>query len=549
MHKAFDTRRYLTNFDSRRAANIVTDCLVIGSGVAGSRAAIEAASHCDVILMCKGGFRDSNTSYAQGGIAVAKTDESSIEAHIADTMKAGCGLNDRDAVRLLVTEGPARLREMLEWGIRFDHKAGELALGLEGGHSVHRIVHARGDETGRELVRTLELRVREARNLRIFENCFLIDFLVDGEACVGAVTFHEKHRHQLIWAKQVVLATGGCGQVWRETTNPPGATGDGLAAAFRAGVTLRDMEMVQFHPTTLYVAGAARALISEAVRGEGAHLVDRAGHRFMREHHPDGELAPRDVVSRTIHEHLVRTHAPCVFLDVRHIANFGGRFPNIARLCADFQIDVERDLIPVRPSAHYLVGGVIADVEGKTTLAGLWCCGESASTGVHGANRLASNSLLEGLVFGKICGERAGQLSAKQVGAAKVGSLQSELSESPRTPLDVRDVQNSLRSMMTRNLGIVRHADALRETNEILDFWGHYTLDKIFDEPASWEVQNELTLSRVIGMSALERDESLGVHFRSDENFGDGKLNARQMYHTTVVRDEAGTKAGRVAAK
>jgi L-aspartate oxidase len=511
MTNRLETRRYLTNFDAVHTSHIVTDCLVIGSGVAGARAAIEAAKFCHVILLCKGTFADSNTFHAQGGIAVAKDDTTSFDSHFEDTMRVGCGLNDPRAVRKLIAEGPARIAELIEWGIEFDREAGELAYGLEGGHSVHRIVHAHGDETGRELGRVLLRRVKSTRRLRVFENCFLIDLLTDDNCCLGAITYHEEFGHQLIWAKQTVLATGGCGQIWRETTNPLVTTGDGLAAAIRAGAVLRDMEMMQFHPTTLYVAGAGRALISEAVRGEGAFLVDREGLRFMREVHPDAELAPRDVVSRAIHDRLAATHSSCAFLDVRHITNFATRFPGITKLCADFQIDVTRDLIPVRPS-------------------------EVASNGVHGANRLASNSLLEGLVFGKIVGETAGQLADGARTVPEIAPLSSHIPTSARTPLDIVDVNNSLRSLMTRNVGVVRSGDRLRETVEILDFWGHYTLDKTFDSPQGWELQNKLTVAKACAASALDRNESIGVHFRSDAP-KDSSLSMPNMYHTLISRN------------
>ncbi|MDO8630939.1 MAG: FAD-dependent oxidoreductase, partial [Phycisphaerales bacterium] len=282
MAGSYDTRRYLTNFDSHRTGNLFTDVLVIGSGVAGARSAVEAAQYGQVVLLCKGNFDESATCHAQGGIAVAKKgDSNDIRVHYADTMRVGCGLNRPEAVERLVNDGPARIDELIEWGIEFDCVDGRIALTREGGHSINRIVHAHGDQTGRELVRTLKLRVFETPQVRVFEHCFLLDFLTLDGRCIGAATFHPRYGHQLIWAKQTILASGGCGQVWRETTNPPTATGDGCAAAFRAGATLADMEFMQFHPTTLYVAGAGRALISEAVRGEGARLVDRSGDRFM----------------------------------------------------------------------------------------------------------------------------------------------------------------------------------------------------------------------------------------------------------------------------
>ena len=543
MSGPFDSRRYLTNFDSHRTGNLFSDVLVIGSGVGGSRAAIEAAKHGPVVLLCKSEFDESATRYAQGGIAVARQDDpGDLRVHVEDTIRVGCGLNRSEAVERLVSEGPSRIGELIEWGIEFDRVDGRLALAREGGHSVQRIVHAKGDQTGRELVQTLRHRVFDTPQLRVFEQCFFLDFLTLDGRCVGASTFHPRYGHQLIWARQTILASGGCGQVWRETTNPATATGDGMAAAFRAGAALADMEFMQFHPTTLYVAGAGRALISEAVRGEGAYLVDRSGRRFMAEYHPDAELAPRDVVSRAIHHHLMETRANCVYLDVRHLKNFGDRFPHIAGLCADFQIDVTHELIPVRPSAHYMIGGVSVALDGSTSMEGLLACGEAACTGVHGANRMASNSLLEGLVFGAIAGRTAGSRAASMPNSVgSRGHLVSEIAPSSRTSLDLSDIRNSLASVMWRNLGIVRREDRLRETGEILDFWGRFTLDKTLDDVPGWEVQNKLTVAWLIAVSALERSDSIGVHFRSDAPPEPSPV----PYHVTIQRDPRRTCAKR----
>lgn len=516
MQATLDTRRYLTNFDSRRISHILTDVLVIGSGVAGMRAAIEAARFGEVVLLCKDEFGESATRYAQGGIAAARDDGPDAQRHFEDTLRAGAGVNRPEVVRKLVDDGPARVAELIEWGIQLDRVGAGLALTKEGGHSVHRIVHALGDQTGRELVRTLRERVGEDPNIRVFEYCFLIDFVTEDGICRGAISHHPTHGHQLIWARRTILASGGCGQIWRETTNPPGSTGDGIAAAFRAGAKLCNMELMQFHPTTLYVAGAGRTLISEAVRGEGAYLVDKQGRRFLFDHHKDGELAPRDVVSRAIHEHLTKTRSNAVYLDTRHLKNFAERFPGIERLCRDFQIDTTKDLIPVRPSAHYLIGGVDVDIDTATSVDGLLCCGEASCTGVHGANRMASNSLLEGLVFGRVAGLRAGRESRDANGKSPVSTVVNVIPASTRTPLDVADIRNSLRSVMWRNAGIVRTESRLKETCEILGFWGHYVLDKTFDARAGWELQNELTVAWAVATSARKRNHSIGVHFRKD---------------------------------
>lgn len=538
MPRLFDTRRYLTNFDSARTANLFTDVLVIGSGIAGVRAALEAARYGSVAIATKDAFDQSATQYAQGGIAAAVGPGDSPQSHLNDTIQVGCNLNRREAVELLAKEAPERIEELIRWGFEPDREEGQIALSREGAHSVPRVIHAGGDQTGKDVVRVFERLARQSESIRIFEHCFVIDLLTQDGTCLGAVTYHKRHGHQLIWAKRTILASGGCGRIWRETTNPTVATGDGLAIAFRAGATLCDLEFMQFHPTTLYVAGSARALISEAVRGEGAYLVDRDGNRFMPSYHHDAELAPRDVVSRSINQHIRDTQTHCVYLDVRHIRGFTERFPLIAAMCADFQIDVTKDLIPVRPSAHYMVGGVDVDLDGSTSIAGLYACGEVACTGVHGANRLASNSLLEGLVFGRIAGENAGEQAASSPSPMPDRRIVSQTPPSHRTRLDLQDIKNSLLSLMWRNVGIVRFGDRLEETCEIIGFWGHYTLDKTFDDPSGWEMQNQLSLARLMAMSALERNDSIGVHYRADAP----SEPTANPYYTLVERNPDGTR-------
>lgn len=531
MPDLYETRRYLTRFDVQRLPNLFTDVLVIGSGVAGLRAAIAAAQHGSVLLVTKGRIDDSNTAWAQGGVAAVMSEGDSFETHVEDTMRVGCGLCDRPAVERIVRDGPMRIREMIDWGAIFDRRGENLLLGLEGGHSSPRIIHALGDATGREIVNTLVRVARGTDRLRMFEDCFAIDLVdVDGRCC-GAVTYHRHFGHQMFWAKHTILATGGCGQVYRETTNPDIATGDGHAMAYRAGVALRDMEMVQFHPTTLYIAGATRALISEAVRGEGAYLVDRQGRRFMPEYHPDAELAPRDVVSRAIITEMAKQDATSMYLDVKHLnaEKFRKRFPMITRICEEFDIDIATQRIPVRPAAHYMIGGVVVDQEARTDMPGLFACGEASSSGVHGANRLASNSLLEGLVFGAVAGDIAGRESQDDRTAQRPVRLRSDVEPSHRTMLDIPDVRNSLRSVMWRNVGIERNGDRLRETLEIIRFWGQYVLDKLFDDRLGWETQNMLTIAHLIATAAARRHESRGVHSRSDFPALDPSLEDRHL--------------------
>ncbi len=531
MAELYDSRRYLTSFHADRLPNLFADVLVIGSGVAGLRAAKEAARYGTVILVTKSRIDDSNTAWAQGGIAAVLSPEDAFESHINDTLRVGCGLCDKTAVERIVREGPERIQELIQWGALFDRRGARLQLGLEGGHSAPRIVHALGDATGRELADTLIRVARGTQSLRLFEDCFAIDLLDLNGQCCGAVTHHRHFGHQMVWAKRTILASGGCGQVYRESTNPDIATGDGHVMAFRAGVPLRDMEMVQFHPTTLYIAGASRALISEAVRGEGAYLVDREGRRFMTEYHPDAELAPRDVVSRAIVKEMAAQDATSMFLDVRHLnaEKFRKRFPMITRLCEEFDIDITRQGIPVRPAAHYMIGGVVVDADARTPMPGLFACGEAASSGVHGANRLASNSLLEGLVFGSVAGRIAGAEAAGLNGSGRPGRIDSDIAPSSRTMLDLHDIRNSLRSLMWRNAGIERKGARLSEVLEIIGFWGQYVMDKRFDDRAGWETQNLLSLARLIATAARAREESRGVHFRSDFRETSPALDQRHL--------------------
>lgn len=525
MDKGYLKRRYLVSFEAHRVPHIFADVLIVGSGVAGLRAAIEASRHGQVILATKGGLTESNSNYAQGGIAAVLDEDDSAEAHVVDTLTAGAGLCDEPVVREVVAEAPAHIRELVGWGARFDRAGDELALTREGGHAARRIVHAFGDATGREVVRTLIARLADCPRVKLFDQCFILDLLTDppgggpGSTCMGALSWHERYGLQMIWARKTILAAGGAGVLWRETTNPLGATADGHAAAFRAGVTMVDMEMMQFHPTTLYIAGASRSLISEAVRGEGAHLVDRNGRRFMGDYHADGELAPRDVVSRAIVAQMAKTGATHVSLDVRHIGReaFARRFPAIYEELRKFEIDPGTDLIPVRPAAHYMIGGARVDTHGRTDVTNLLACGEVSCTGLHGANRLGSNSLIEALIFGHRCGQVAGEALADVEGRFSIPDLRGFNEPSRRTELDIADVRNSLRAVMWRNVGVVREAQRLRETVEIIDFWCRYVLDKeFFGSTAGWELQNMLTVSRLTAQFALERTETRGVHYRED---------------------------------
>ncbi len=526
MLETITQRRYLIPFKASRIPQQFTDVLVIGGGVAGLRAAIASSQGgAETLVLCKDVVEECNTWYAQGGIAAVLDPRDNIQSHIQDTLRGGAGLCDQKAVRIVVTEGPQRVLELLKWGTAFDRSAEDvekLSFGREGGHSFSRIVHAKGDATGRELMQTLIARARGIENLRISEKSFVIDILSEQNRCLGVLLLLD-NQLRIIWAKQTILATGGAGQLYRETTNPRTATADGHAMAWRAGVMLKDMEMVQFHPTTLYLAGSSRALITEAVRGEGAFLVDRHGERFMPQYHPMAELAPRDIVSRAIVRQIRQTHFTHVFLDVRHLPTeaFRKRFPSLARLMDEFDLDLGKDLIPIHPAAHYMIGGVEADEMGRSSLAGLFAAGEAACSGLHGANRLGSNSLLEGLAFGARAGAEAARAAAEPVQFPL--NLEHRIPPSARTQLDVVDVKSSLRSLMWRNVGIERDGERLAETREIIAFWARYVMDKTF-EPAvdsasalsGWKLQNLLTVAALVSTAAYTRTESRGAHYRLD---------------------------------
>jgi L-aspartate oxidase len=510
--------RYLVSFGPKQTPHLFTDLLVIGAGIAGLRAALEVPPNLDVLVVTKDSLQQSNSAFAQGGIAGVLAPEDRFENHIEDTLTAGAGLCDRAVVEMVVRDAPEQIHTLIRWGTHFDEEGGKIALTREGGHSHRRIVHALGDATGHEVMRAVIERARQTANVTLWDNTFTIDLLTHEGRCVGALVSRPGGDLLLVWAKQTILASGGCGMVYRETTNPPVATGDGMALAYRAGAELRDMEFMQFHPTVLYVAGSARYLISEAVRGEGAYLRDKNGVRFMPAEDPRGELAPRDVVAQAIFRCMDRTQHPNVYLDLAHLdpALVRQRFPGIARVCAGFGLDITKDPIPVRPGAHYMVGGVTVDLQGRTTLPGLWAAGEVTSSGLHGANRLASNSLLEGLVYGTICAKGAAAEAARMPDVFTVPPVRCRLEPGSDTFLDVADVTNSLRSLMVRKMGIVRDRAGLVEAERAVNFWCRYALAREFHGRGGWELQNLLTVARLMIGSALRREESRGVHFRGD---------------------------------
>jgi L-aspartate oxidase len=495
-----------------------SDFVIVGGGIAGLRAASALAPAGRVLILTKADATESNTGYAQGGIAVAMAPGDSVEQHVADTLNAGAGLCDETAVRVLVSEGPRYVRELIEWGARFDRTPdGELLFGLEAAHSVNRILHA-GDATGREISRAMWQRVAGLSTVQVVNHAMVTDVLVDDGQVVGVRYFDEAGRRHDVRAPRVLLATGGAGRVFRETTNPAVATGDGIALAYRAGARVADLEFVQFHPTALSLPGAPRFLISEALRGEGARLVNRTGETFMERYDAAGDLAPRDVVARGIVREIDRSGGP-VYLTLRHLDpdRVRARFPTIAEACRRVGIDIACDLIPVGPAAHYMMGGIDTDVWGRTSLPGLFAAGETACTGVHGANRLASNSLLEGLVFGARAGDAMQQEprgAARQADRLLADGPPPDRDATPE-PLEI----DAVRDLMWRSAGLFRTRDALVGAVSRLEracAAATRAADDGQDQSEVLRRRNLTTVALLVARAALRRQESRGGHFRAD---------------------------------
>jgi L-aspartate oxidase len=484
------------------------DFIVVGSGIAGLRTAVQLAKAGRVAVMTKDRVSESNTEYAQGGVAVVLSDDDDIGLHYQDTIDAGAGLCDPDAVAVLVEEGPKYIRELIDHGAEFDREGAGLAFTQEAAHSRRRVLHAHGDSTGREIVRALIAWSRKNGSIELLPHACTQSLIVDEGRCTG-VTFVEPgtNRIRALHARAVVLASGGAGQLYLHTTNPDVATGDGQAMAYRAGAVVADLEFIQFHPTALAIEGAPRFLLSEAMRGEGGILVNPAGERFMTNYDKRAELAPRDVVSRSIYFEMQRGTWQNVFLDLRALdRNFTrNRFPQIYATCLLYNIDISRDLIPVSPAAHYIMGGVRTDVFGRTSIPGLYAAGEVACTGVHGANRLASNSLLEGLVFGA----RAGQAAAEEAPTMPGSGTPRDWDLGYAADWRIDDgTRAEVKRIMWDKVGIVRNGDVLRQALA--------ELGEISGRELNTRSWNFVTLGRLVAEAALARTESRGAHFRSD---------------------------------
>lgn len=520
---------------------VTADAVVVGAGIAGLSAAL-ALSPLKVHVLTKGRFGHCGSSaWAQGGIAAAVAADDSPKLHLDDTLLAGAGLADPEAVELLTREGPGRVLSLLALGVSFDRRGdGALALGREAAHSRRRILHADGDATGREVIRGLAEAARATASIEVDEDTFAWDLVVEGGRVVGLTAIGPDGRRILYCTSAVILATGGVGRVYSKTTNPVEVTGDGLAMAARAGARLVDIEFVQFHPTALASGADPMPLVTEAVRGEGATLIDAAGRRFMPAIHPDAELAPRDVVARASWERLDAG----VFLDAREAVGerFPQRFPTVYASCIASGIDPQVDPIPVSPAAHYHMGGVEVDLYGRTSLDGLWACGEAASTGVHGANRLASNSLLEGLVFGARVAENLRTRRTSPIRVARSPELPPEgASRRPTTTAGAKQI-DELRELMWRHVGLIRDGDGMEAALQSIDRIRREAIDQTSRDSASsvlemgGEGRNLLLTARLITAAALARTESRGGHYRTDYPEADDAWRLRQR----VVLDGAG---------
>jgi L-aspartate oxidase len=528
--------RYLVDFDIHALPQVYTDVMVIGAGIAGLFTAIKASERYKVLMVTKKSLLDSNTRYAQGGIAAVIADDDSPDYHLQDTLIAGAGLCSRNAVDVLVHEGPAGVRDLIRMGTQFDLEDGEFALTKEGAHSHRRILHAHGDATGAEIVRSLSEKTKQDPNIEIWDDHFVIDLITENGECFGALVQKPDGQKVFVKANATILCTGGAGQLYRYTTNPDIATGDGIAIAYRAGALIQDVEFIQFHPTALCYPGAPRFLVSEAVRGEGAILRNINGERFMEKYHPQLELAPRDIVARAIVNEMEITKSTFVYIDFTHESEEAvkHRFPTIYEFCLNYGLDLSSDWVPVAPAAHYMMGGVKTDLYGETAITRLFACGEVSSTGVHGANRLASNSLSEAIVFGRRILERIDQLSPLNREPSSEGThLRNVHAKQP-----IVEKKLKLQKIMVRYVGLKRTAKGLEKGYEELKRQLSI-FETSLTQREDYEFANLLNCALLTTEAALIRKESRGGHYRDDFPEKDD-LNWRK--HTVFNRENGITE-------
>ncbi|MCX8083569.1 MAG: L-aspartate oxidase [Calditerrivibrio sp.] len=490
------------------------DYIVLGSGVAGLRAALELSKHGTVAIITKSILGEGSTEYAQGGVAVVLSDDDDIFLHYEDTINAGDGLCDKNAVLTLVEEGPKYIRELIAYGAKFDMHGDHFDFTREAAHSVNRIIHARGDATGHEIVRALKEAVSKVGNIDKLDNHFAVDLITQNNKVYGVFVINELNNEQeFYYSKAIILATGGAGRIFKRTTNPEVSTGDGIAIAFRARATIKDMEFFQFHPTALHLKNTPAFLLSESMRGEGAVLRNIHGKRFCHNYHPMAELAPRDIVSRSIFFEMMKTDSEFVYMDLTHLDKefVINRFPKIYNTCLNYGIDITKELVPVSPAAHYYMGGVSTDIWGRTNIENLYACGEVACTGVHGANRLASNSLLEGVVFGGRSA-KAAIIDTKSCDIIKVDYKVNSYID----PKDVELIYENVQEIMWKNASIVRNEKSLKTCLEYLTSVLKDIENKTPLSRKCGELKNIITVSILLTTAALERKGCKGAHYRDD---------------------------------
>lgn len=523
--------KYLIDVDINKLPIIDTDVIVIGAGIAGLFTSLKASEEQSVVMITKKSLLDSNTRYAQGGIAAVISAEDSPEFHLQDTLAAGAGLCDREAVDILVHEGPMGVDNLINLGTQFDLENGEYALTKEGAHSQRRILHANGDATGYEIVRALSEKAIASPNIEVWDNHFVIDLVTDQGECYGAIIQKQNGERLFLRGKATILCSGGAGQLYRYTTNPEVATGDGVAMAYRAGANIRDLEFIQFHPTSLCYPGAPRFLISEAVRGEGAYLRNIKGERFMEKYDEQLELAPRDIVARAIVSEMEATKSTFVYIDITHETEekIKRRFPTIYSYCLAYGLDLASDWIPVAPAMHYMMGGVETDLNGETNIKRLFACGEVSSTGVHGANRLASNSLSEAIVFGRRIVEKISKLTTE------LETPHIVMTQERSTPSMQHVVERRLKlqKIMLRYVGLKRTSEGLEKgLDELMRQMSIFNTQ--LTEREEFEFANLLTCALLAAQSALYRKESRGGHYREDYPVRDDENWSK---HTVLNRE------------
>jgi len=510
--------RYLINFDLSKIKKIYTDFLIVGSGIAGLYTSLKLYDKGEVILLTKGNLKESSTEHAQGGIAVALGDKDSPRLHMEDTLKAGANFCDPEAVEVLVTEGPKCVEELIELGTEFDKIEGKYKTTLEAAHQKPRILHARGDATGAEIERSLSEKVINENKIKIRENILVTDILAEHTTCYGLLALDNNTNEIIAYlAKSTILASGGAGQLFSNTTNPDVTTGDGIAMAYRGGVKVTDLEFFQFHPTALYHQESPKFLISEAVRGEGAILKNIKGEPFMHSYHPLAELAPRDIVARAITEQMKKNKSDYVCLDATKIKDkFSQRFPTIHKNCIALGINPEKKYIPVAPAAHYTMGGIKTDTWGQTNLTNLYACGECTSTGVHGANRLASNSLLEGLVFGNRIAQKIKEnITYSSINKLEELKLSYNAHQKKYKEYNTMELKKELQKLMWNKVGITRNSSDLKKALQKINQW-KFIFKSELKTTENFELANLIILADLITSSALQREESRGAHYRED---------------------------------